>query len=77
MPYYKWLLRTGMHDDLPTANAISSDPLVMRRFAKYLPQQCFWNTFLEDLHAGITPDLKTGDYTDVLIRSPYGETPWP
>jgi hypothetical protein len=35
------------------------------------------NTFLEDLHAGITPDSKTGDYADVLVRSPYGEIPWP
>ena len=60
-----------------TVNAISSDPVVMKRLAKYLAQQCFRNTFLEDLHAGITPDSKTGDYTDVLVRSPYGEIPWP
>ena len=60
-----------------TVNAISHDPVVMKRLAKYLAQQCFRNTFLEDLHAGITPDSKTGDYTDVLVRSPYGEIPWP
>ena len=29
----------------------------------------------EDLHAGITPDSQTGDYTDVVPRSPYGEIP--
>ena len=62
---------------LQTVNAISKDPVVMKRLAKYLAQQCFRNTFLEDLHAGITPDSKTGDYTDVLVRSPYGEIPWP
>jgi hypothetical protein len=28
----------------------------MKRLAKYLAQQCFRNTVLEDLHAGITPD---------------------
>ena len=39
--------------------------------------QCFRNTLLEDLHAGITPDSQTGDYTDVVVRSPYGEIPWP
>lgn len=60
-----------------TVNAISNDSVVMKRLAKYLAQQCFRNTFLEDLHAGITPDSKTGDYTDVLVRSPYGEIPWP
>ena len=31
---------------------------------------------LEDLHAGITPNSQTGDYTDVVVRSPYGEIPW-
>src|SRR5262245_51321989 len=59
-----------------TLNAISSDPVVMKRLAKYVAQQCFRDTFLEDLHAGITPDSKTGDYTDVIVRSPYGEIPW-
>jgi hypothetical protein len=59
-----------------TAHAISSNQVLMKRLAKYLAQQCFRNSFLEDLHAGITPDSKTGDYTDVLVRSPYGEIPW-
>lgn len=31
----------------------------------------------QHLHAGITPDSQTGDYTDVVVRSPYGEIPWP
>ena len=62
---------------LQTVNAISRDSVVMKRLAKYLAQHCFRNTFLEDLHAGITPDSETGDYTDVLARSPYGEIPWP
>jgi hypothetical protein len=60
-----------------TVRAISTDPVIMKRLAKYLAQQCFRNTFLEDLHAGITPDSKTGDYTDVVVRSPYGDIPWP
>jgi len=58
-------------------NAISSDPVLMERLAKYLAQQCFRNTFLEDLHAGITPNSKTGDHTYVLVRPPYGEIPCP
>jgi hypothetical protein len=28
-------------------------------------------------HAGITPDSATGDYSDVVVKSPYGEIPWP
>ena len=62
---------------LETARKISSNPELMKRLAKYLAQQCFRNTMLEDLHAGITPSSQTGDYTDVVVRSPYGEIPWP
>ena len=62
---------------IETAREISSNPEVMKRLAKYLAQQCFRNTMLEDLHAGITPDSQTGDYTDVVVRPPYGEIPWP
>jgi len=60
-----------------TARTISTNPEVLKRLAKYLAQQCFRNTMLEDLHAGISPNSETGDYTDVLVRSPYGEIPWP
>jgi hypothetical protein len=60
-----------------TAREVSSNPEVVKRLAKYLAQQCFRNTMLEDLHAGITPDSETGDYSDVVVRSPYGEIPWP
>jgi hypothetical protein len=59
-----------------TAREISTSPEVLKRLAKYLAQQCFRNTMLEDLHAGITPDSQTGDYTDVVVRSPHGEIPW-
>jgi hypothetical protein len=59
------------------AREISSNPELRKRLAKYLAQQCFRNTLLEDLHAGITPNSQTGDYTDVVVRSPYGEIPWP
>jgi len=34
------------------------------------------NTELENLHAGITPSSKTGDYSDVKVVTPYGEIPW-
>jgi hypothetical protein len=45
-------------------------------FTLALVEQCVRNTDLEDLHAGIFPSSKTGDYSDVKIVSPYGEIPW-
>ena len=39
--------------------------------------RCFRNSVLEDLHAGIAPDSKAGDYSDVLVTTPFGEIPWP
>ena len=46
------------------------------RLAKSLALVCVRNTFLEDLHAGITPSSKAGDYSDVKVVTPYGEIPW-
>lgn len=43
--------------------------------AKALAQHAFRDP-LEDLHAGVFPDSKTGDYSDVKVVTPYGEIPW-
>ncbi len=45
-------------------------------FATMLAFHCVRNSSLEDLHAGIFPSSKTGDYTDVKVVSPYGEIAW-
>lgn len=45
-------------------------------FATMLAFHCVRNSALEDLHAGIFPSSKTGDYTDVKVVSPYGEIAW-
>ena len=45
-------------------------------FAKLLAFYGVRNSSLEDLHAGIFPSSKTGDYKDVKVVSPYGEIPW-
>jgi len=34
------------------------------------------NTELENLHAGISPYSKTGDYSDVKVVTPSGEIEW-
>ncbi len=31
---------------------------------------------LENIHAGISPSSKTGDFSDVKVVTPYGEIPW-
>ena len=54
-----------------------TDPVLQKRLAKYLVHRCFRNSVLEDLHAGIAPDSKAGDYSDVLVTTPFGEIPWP
>jgi ligand-binding SRPBCC domain-containing protein len=40
-------------------------------------QRSFRNSLLDDLEAGIAPDSKAGDYSDVLVTTPLGEIPWP
>ena len=46
------------------------------KFATMLAFHCVGNSSLEDLHAGMFPSSKTGDYTDVKVVSPYGEIAW-
>ena len=53
-----------------------TDPILQKRLAKYLVHRCFRNSVLEDLHAGIAPDSETGDYSDVVVSTPFGEIPW-
>jgi hypothetical protein len=45
--------------------------------AHMLAFHCVRNSSLEQLHAGVFPSSKTGDYTDVKVVSPYGEIAWP
>ena len=53
-----------------------TDSMIQKRLAKHLVLQCFRNSVLEDLHSGIIPASKTGDFTDVVVHTPYGEIPW-
>ena len=55
---------------------LARNPQVLKRLAKYMAQQCFRNTVLEDYHAGITPYSEAGDYSDVFVKTPAGEIPW-
>lgn len=62
------------NDDAVTA--LITDPVIQKRLAKYLALKCFRNSALEDLHAGIVPASKSGDYTDVVVHTPVSEIPW-
>ena len=54
-----------------------TDPVLQKRLAKYMALQCFRNSRLEDLHAGISPSSASGDYSDVTVSTPYCTIPWP
>ena len=47
-----------------------------KRLARQLALLCVRNTYIEDVHAGITPSSETGDYSDVKVVTPHGEIPW-
>src|ERR1039458_811847 len=59
-----------------TVKAFITDPVLQKRLAKYLVQQCFRHSGMEDLHAGKVRGSKAGDYSDVVVRTPFGEIPW-
>src|SRR5688572_8527252 len=56
--------------------ALKDNELLRKRLAKYMALNCFRNTELENLHAGMGPSSKAGDNSDVKVISPYGEIPW-
>ena len=55
---------------------IATNELLRKRLAKLMALECFRNTKLEDLHAGIYPSSQTGDYSDAKVVTPYGEIAW-
>jgi ligand-binding SRPBCC domain-containing protein len=55
---------------------IATSELVRKRLAKLMALECFRNSKLEDLHAGIYPNSQSGDYSDVKVVTPFGEISW-
>ena len=66
---------TKMNTD-DAIKAFITDPGLQQRLAKHIVLKCFRNSVLEDFHAGKVPDSKSGDYSDVVVRTPFGEIPW-
>lgn len=56
--------------------AFVTNPGLQKRLAKHIALRCFRNSILEDFHADKVPSSKCGDYSDVVVRSPFGEIPW-
>jgi hypothetical protein len=53
---------------------IRTNEVVRKRLAKFIALHCFRNTdVLEELHSGVAPTSKSGDYSDVRVLTPYGE----
>ena len=47
-------------------------------FARSLALMCVRQSMLEDLHQGLSPITKTGDYSDVVVVDAEGRRlPWP
>ena|SRR5258708_17286669 len=55
---------------------LAANPTALKRLAKFMAQQCFRNSYIEEIHAGKEPESKTGDYSDVVVKTPTRDIPW-
>ncbi len=54
-----------------------TDRKIAAQLSKTLAAMCVRNTEIEDIHAGISPITKAGDYSDVKVIDATGrEIPW-
>jgi len=50
---------------------------IAAKLAKVMAMMCVRNTKLENLHAGVVPVTKAGDYSDVVVMDAEGrKIPW-
>lgn len=50
--------------------------VIAKRLALNMALMCVRNTCIEDVHAGVEPSSKAGDFSDAKLVTPYGEIPW-
>ena len=65
-----------MENAKDAVRAFITDPALQQRLAKYLVHECFRKSEIENLHAGVAPGSKTGDFSDVMVVTPFGGIPW-
>ena len=64
------VLDTPMNED--------DEERIAAHLAKTMAMMCVRNTMIEDIHAGLTPVTRTGDYSDVMVNDADGrKVPWP
>jgi len=49
---------------------------IAKRLTLGMALMCVRNTCIEDIHAGVEPSSKAGDFSDVKVVTPFGEIPW-
>ena len=49
---------------------------IAKRLAFSMALICVRNTCIEDIHAGVEPSSKAGDFSDVKVATPFSEIPW-
>lgn len=50
---------------------------IAAQLAKVIAMMCVRNTMLEDIHAGVVPATRAGDYSDVVVIDADGrKIPW-
>jgi len=55
----------------------NNETRIAASLAKIMAMMCVRNTKLEDIHAGVVPVSKTGDYSDVMVVDADGrKIPW-
>jgi len=55
----------------------NNETRIAASLAKIMAMMCVRNTKLEDIHAGVVPVSKTGDYSDVMVVDADGrKLPW-
>jgi hypothetical protein len=47
-----------------------------KRLALNMALTCVRNTCIADVHAGVEPSSKAGDFSDAKLVTPYGKIPW-
>jgi len=52
---------------------MATNELVTKRLATLMALECFRNSKLEVLHAGMYPNSQTGECSDVKVVTPYGD----
>ena len=50
--------------------------VIAKRLALSMALMCVRNTCIEDIHAGVEPCSKAGDFSDAKLVTSYGEIPW-